>query len=180
MFCVFVCVRVHVHECICLHMCVYLCMCGCVGVSTWLSSAWAGQSLICYPLRWTDMQPNQTGIKTERKASLCSSAVQFVLTLSGALSSPLILMSSPGIRLWRPASQWGTGVGGVGGVTSIHPHKHTNITPTSAHRHKLVWAGKCWKILHPLLTRNSLKEKYFSAYQSWRCTSTFLKSIFKK
>ncbi|KAI4831387.1 hypothetical protein KUCAC02_000930 [Chaenocephalus aceratus] len=56
-------------------------------------------------LRSTDMQEKQTDMKTERKASLCSSAVQFVLTLSGALSSPLILMSSPGITLRRSASQ---------------------------------------------------------------------------
>ena len=108
---------------------VRLCRC-----STWLSSAWAGQSLICHPLRSTDVQPKQTDIKTERKASLCSAAVQFVLTLSGALSSPLILMNSRGIRLWRPASQWGAGRGGgrleeeedeeEWGVTSIHPHKH--------------------------------------------------------
>ncbi|KAA8579743.1 hypothetical protein FQN60_006836, partial [Etheostoma spectabile] len=55
--------------------------------------------------RSTDTQPNQTDIKTERKASLCSSAVQFVLTLSVALSSLLILMSSPGIRFRRPVSQ---------------------------------------------------------------------------
>lgn len=95
---VYVCLSVHVWAC---------------GCSTWLSRAWAGQSLICHPLRSTDMQPKQTDIKTERKASLCSSAVQFVLTLSGALSSPLILMSSPGIRLRRPASQWGAG--GAGG-----------------------------------------------------------------
>ena len=70
-----------------LRMCLYVCLCvhvwGC-GCSTWLSSAWAGQSLICHPLRSTDTQPKQTDIKTERKASLCSSAVQFVLTLSGA------------------------------------------------------------------------------------------------
>ena len=110
----YVCLRVHVRLCLC---------------STWLSSAWAGQSLICHPLRSTDVQPKQTDIKTERKASLCSAAVQFVLTLSGALSSPLILMSSRGIRLRRPASQWAAGGGGWHQYT--HTNTHTNSGFTS-------------------------------------------------
>ncbi len=121
--------------CVFIRACARACEC-----STWLSSAWTGQSLICRPLWSTDMQPNQTDIKTERKASLCSSAVQFVLTLSGTLSSPLILMSSPGIRLRRPASQWSAWVGGmlkgeIGGEginTPTQTHTQTLNSPQHA------------------------------------------------
>lgn len=104
------------------------------GRSAWLSSAWAGQSLICHSRRSTDTRPKQTDIKTERKASLCSSAVQFVLTLSGGLSSPLILMSSPGFRL---TGGLGRREGSEGDV------KPPAQTLTSAHRQKLAWAEKC-------------------------------------
>lgn len=144
-----------IHTCLHVHLSVHVWVCGC---SARMSKAWAGQSLICHPLRSTDMQPKQTDVKTERKASLCSSAVQFVLTLSGVLSSPLILMSSPGFRLTggqRPNEVLGLGKRRGSRVTSIHPRKqlHINTGFTTAHRQKLV--ERCQKVLYLLQTESN-------------------------
>lgn len=54
-------------------------------------------------------------------------SMQFVLTLSGVLSSPLILMSSPGFRftgIQHPNEVPGLGGGGGLRTTSIQLHKH--------------------------------------------------------
>lgn len=63
-------------------------------------------------------------------------SMQFVLTLSGVLSSPLILMSSPGFRftgIQHPNEV--PGLGGGSRTTSIQPHKHPHANFTLADRH---------------------------------------------
>lgn len=102
-------------------------------------------------------------------------SMQFVLTLSGVLSSPLILMSSPGFSftgIQRPNEALGVGWGGGSRATSIHPHKHphTNTRNGTVHISRqthIFWAETC-----QIATVETSAHQSRYRYNFWTCCKT--------